>query len=373
MSSALFAAAENGDTKAIRRQLRTGAGNISELLGATNYRGQTPLHVAARLGHEAACAALLQHAATEVNAKDSIGATPLHSAAVYAHLPVVRLLLAQGANPRSADANGLTALEWATREFVPDALLAALHEAPGGRAAAAVPQPESDDGDDDDAAFMSADEFSPGTPREEDASAVAVAAAAGAAGGCPNRSNPFHECTQYCTRQYRVAAPAGQPVAGRRTLSLNSHGAFGFTISATTGEVTCVTEGSPAEKAGMDIAFTIVEIEGEELREGYHLVMRQIAAAKEAAAVAGRSTVTFTVDTGQLRATPVEVTEAGAAAAEARAARAAALDPAAEQQRVKVSQLTSMGFGEAASLSALESAHGDVATATELLLSSVLE
>ena len=75
----------------------------------TDARGETPLHLAAAKGHVPVVELLIKNGAN-VNAKDADGGTPLHSAAAngYAHLAsdagvrgwkrIVELLLAKGAD-----------------------------------------------------------------------------------------------------------------------------------------------------------------------------------------------------------------------------------------------------------------------------------
>jgi ankyrin repeat protein len=59
-----------------------------------NY-GQTPLHLAAGMGHKDVAEVLLAGNA-EVNAKSDIGRTPLHLAAVFDHKDVAEVLRQHG-------------------------------------------------------------------------------------------------------------------------------------------------------------------------------------------------------------------------------------------------------------------------------------
>jgi ankyrin repeat protein len=104
------------------------AGRLAELLKADPVAvkartgdGLTPLHLAAREGHEKAVGVLLANGA-DVNAVDvptreftsPDGYTPLHLAVLAGRPVVVKVLLAKGADANAADANGrLTPLHYA--------------------------------------------------------------------------------------------------------------------------------------------------------------------------------------------------------------------------------------------------------------------
>ncbi len=69
--------------------------------------GQTPLHLAAIMGHSAIARYLLQHDA-ETSVQDSSGATPLHEAVRYGHVDIANSLLEKGANVNARDNLGKT-------------------------------------------------------------------------------------------------------------------------------------------------------------------------------------------------------------------------------------------------------------------------
>ena len=69
--------------------------------------GQTPLHIAAIMGHSAIARYLLQHDA-ETSVQDSLGSTPLHEAVRYGHVDIANSLLAEGANVNARDNLGKT-------------------------------------------------------------------------------------------------------------------------------------------------------------------------------------------------------------------------------------------------------------------------
>jgi ankyrin repeat protein len=97
--NALIEAAKQGDAVALSAADR-------DALSTTDGLGRAPLHYAARLGHVAAVDALLA-AGVAVDQTDADGFTPLLRAAQGgdANLPIVRRLLAAGADP-SAVAQG---------------------------------------------------------------------------------------------------------------------------------------------------------------------------------------------------------------------------------------------------------------------------
>ena len=69
--------------------------------------GQTPLHLAAIMGHSAIARYLLKHDA-ETSVQDSSGATPLHEAVRYGNVDIAASLLEAGANPNARDNLGKT-------------------------------------------------------------------------------------------------------------------------------------------------------------------------------------------------------------------------------------------------------------------------
>lgn len=77
-------------------------------------KGQSPLHVAAALGHRPVVGILLEDA--DIMAVDNLGRTALHIAAYEGHDALVRLLLEKGADPRATDNDGATALKLAANK-----------------------------------------------------------------------------------------------------------------------------------------------------------------------------------------------------------------------------------------------------------------
>ncbi len=113
----VFTAATVGDAARLGELLK-GKG---ELVKERNQPGYTPLHVAAREGHEAAMRVLLDVGA-DVNAVDELakdrpaadGWTPLHLAVLAGKAKAAKLLLDKGADVNPADTNGrLTPLHYA--------------------------------------------------------------------------------------------------------------------------------------------------------------------------------------------------------------------------------------------------------------------
>ncbi len=81
-------------------------------LRVKDYKGQTPLHVAADKGDIATLKTLLLSACNDVNIRDDHKATPLHFAA-YSSAEAVKLLIKAGADINTLDADGDPPLEWA--------------------------------------------------------------------------------------------------------------------------------------------------------------------------------------------------------------------------------------------------------------------
>ena len=99
---------------------------------AQNASGDTPLAVAARLGWLEGAEILLARKAS-VDLANGRGETPLILAVQGRHLPVVRLLLSQGANPKRTDSvAGYSAIDYAKQDRRSAAILKLL-EAPAQR------------------------------------------------------------------------------------------------------------------------------------------------------------------------------------------------------------------------------------------------
>ena len=79
---------------------------------AQDCNGATPLHVAACHNHKDFVHFLLSNAGAGINSRTFNGSTPLHSAAACGAVDVIDLLLYHGANLKSTDDKGLTALHY---------------------------------------------------------------------------------------------------------------------------------------------------------------------------------------------------------------------------------------------------------------------
>ena len=102
----LHRAAFLGDTTAIQRLLREGAG-----IGAQDGKGFTPLHTAISNGQEGAAKVLIE-AGADVNARPRTAPslTPIHHAAWLGYTGIVAALLAKGVDKDQRDADGKSPL-----------------------------------------------------------------------------------------------------------------------------------------------------------------------------------------------------------------------------------------------------------------------
>ena len=91
-TDALFRATIEGNTDMVRSLLSTPGADVN----ATNERGATPLHEAARYGHDDVTRVLIA-AGADVKAKDNDGKTALMLAVQGNHDEVVRVLKQAGA------------------------------------------------------------------------------------------------------------------------------------------------------------------------------------------------------------------------------------------------------------------------------------
>jgi len=105
--AALFLSLLLGDAAGIERLLVDGAEP-----DVTDDGQRTPLHFAAKAGHQEIVALLLRHGAA-IDARDENDTTPLHFAAGAGHGSTVAMLLAHGAGIAATDRGGHTALHFA--------------------------------------------------------------------------------------------------------------------------------------------------------------------------------------------------------------------------------------------------------------------
>lgn len=104
-----------------------------------NYKGETPLSLATQIGWSEGAELLLNRGAS-VDLGNQRGETPLMIAVQSRDLPMVRLLLAHGANPNKTDrVSGYSALEFAKRDPRAAAIAKLLSEKAGPSRAAVGP------------------------------------------------------------------------------------------------------------------------------------------------------------------------------------------------------------------------------------------
>ncbi|XP_065198243.1 streptococcal hemagglutinin-like [Sycon ciliatum] len=107
MSDDLLSASRQGDLKKIAALLESGA-DVN--CCSRDWRGDTPLHDAARRGNLEVCQALIAGGA-DCNIKNERGDTPLHDAARRGNLEVCQALIAGGADCYIKNQNGITPLD----------------------------------------------------------------------------------------------------------------------------------------------------------------------------------------------------------------------------------------------------------------------
>lgn len=99
------------ETKHILDLLLHGGANIND---QQNPQNETPLHVAATVGHKDMVDLLLKNGAL-LNVKDKSNQTALHKAAEKGHEVIVKMLINQSADPHAKDKDGATALHKAAK------------------------------------------------------------------------------------------------------------------------------------------------------------------------------------------------------------------------------------------------------------------
>jgi len=106
----LHLAAALGDEVLASRLISRGA-DIRAECNLQMLAGQTPLHIAAGMNHTELMRMFLERGAS-ANAKDKLGATPLHEAAAHGSLEAAELLLKSGAAIEARQIDGQTPLFW---------------------------------------------------------------------------------------------------------------------------------------------------------------------------------------------------------------------------------------------------------------------
>jgi hypothetical protein len=124
------AAAQRGDIDKLRDMLDRRPDIVRDD-GISGDSGYTPLHYAAREGHDACVSLLLGRGANVNSATRAGGATPLHRAAFTGQERCVAMLLDADADPLVVDADGESALHKASARGHPG-VVRALLAAKGG-------------------------------------------------------------------------------------------------------------------------------------------------------------------------------------------------------------------------------------------------
>ena len=94
----------------LRKTTTTTLNDVRVVTQSCSSGGKTPLHLAARNGHVAACAFLVQEMRCDVDARDDDGQTAAHVAASSGRLETLRLLRANDADLDARDRDGRTPL-----------------------------------------------------------------------------------------------------------------------------------------------------------------------------------------------------------------------------------------------------------------------
>lgn len=103
-------AAVSGHPMIVDRLIANGAE-----VDARNKKLMTPLHWATTKGHEAVTTLLVETHKADINAKGALGETPLHRATTTGSLPVIKVLLKNGARVQETDSGGATAVDIALK------------------------------------------------------------------------------------------------------------------------------------------------------------------------------------------------------------------------------------------------------------------
>ena len=94
----------------LRKTTTTTLNDVRVVTQSCSSGGKTPLHLAARNGHVAACAFLVEEMRCDVDARDDDGQTAAHVAASSGRLETLRLLRANDADLDARDRDGRTPL-----------------------------------------------------------------------------------------------------------------------------------------------------------------------------------------------------------------------------------------------------------------------
>ena len=102
-NTVVHAAAELGEQRVIEVIIKAFRDEVQTRLDPVNNQNQSPLHFAARCGHEGIVQLLLSHGKCSATRRDARGWSALHCAALAGHVGICKQLLARGSDAFSFD------------------------------------------------------------------------------------------------------------------------------------------------------------------------------------------------------------------------------------------------------------------------------
>lgn len=102
-NTVVHTAAELGEQQVINLFIKAFRDEVQTRLDPVNNQSQSPLHFAARCGHEGIVQLLLSHGKCSATRRDARGWSALHCAALAGHVGICKQLLARGSDAFSFD------------------------------------------------------------------------------------------------------------------------------------------------------------------------------------------------------------------------------------------------------------------------------